>query len=316
MGILRSVVFNPMHRVIGLLALLVIFTSGCYCNVPVGENQIGLKLDGGKVVQVVGPGLQSDPLNYYADLRTLNINSINARWEDKSLVSRDMQDLGFTVDLSFARKSDEKSIRNHWQLYNNEAKSDKQLTDTVLARVPQVVKDVTTRHVLAEMLGINEQTGEASDEQGRQLLQTEIKAGLQPQLDAMGVNLLYVGVSNIDPDQTYVDALKTKTQQQVRIDALVAEQAVLKAQNDKEKQETEVQKTIAARDNEVAAERNKVYATNPQALELEKLRLLKDVIGPASKIYFVPQGADLTLLLSGEGTPNVVPVPAKPEGGQ
>ena len=66
---------------------------------------------------------------------------------------------------------------------------------------------------------------------------------------------------------------------------------------------------IASREGKAIAARNEIYLANLPAYELERLRLLKDILGDKAVLYFVPQGTDLTLLLSGAGGPNVVPLP-------
>jgi hypothetical protein len=50
-----------------------------------------------------------------------------------------------------------------------------------------------------------------------------------------------------------------------------------------------------------------VFEQSPQFYELERLKLLADVIGDTDKVYFVPEGANLTLLLGASGS--AIPLP-------
>lgn len=78
--------------------------------------------------------------------------------------------------------------------------------------------------------------------------------------------------------------------------------------NEKVKQEqaqTLVEMEIARRNNMVATEKNKIYQLNPQAYELEKMKILRDTIGNNDKLIFVEKGTDITLLLGNDG---IIPV--------
>jgi len=70
-------------------------------------------------------------------------------------------------------------------------------------------------------------------------------------------------------------------------------------QVNQERAETDIEIEKARRVNLVAEEKAKVYEQSDRAYELERLRLLQGVIGSTDKVYFVPEGADLTLILGG-----------------
>ena len=63
---------------------------------------------------------------------------------------------------------------------------------------------------------------------------------------------------------------------------------------------------VARRANLVKVEEGKAYAESEQLMELRRLELLTGILGDSDKVYFVPQGTDLTLFLAGQS--EAVPV--------
>ena len=77
-------------------------------------------------------------------------------------------------------------------------------------------------------------------------------------------------------------------------------------QLEQEKAQTEIDLEKARRANLVAEEEAKVYQESEEAYHLKRLELLKDMLDESDKVYFIPEGADITLFLGNE--PGVVPV--------
>ena len=162
-------------------------------------------------------------------------------------------------------------------------------------RIPAVAKNVTTRYTLDQLLG----TG-SSEAGGRSVVQSDLFELLAPELHEFGVDLLDIRVSNFAPDQAYLDLLKEKAQVGLRQE--IAQQRTLQLNEElkQEEAQTQIELERARRQNEVNQELSRVYDTSDRYFELERLRLLQDVIGDSDKMYFIPQGADLTLILSGQ----------------
>jgi len=134
------------------------------------------------------------------------------------------------------------------------------------------------------------------------------------------VVLAFVGIDNISVDQSYLDGLKAKSQAQIqreiqaenaeterekaRLAAELAGQETLRvqAQLETEKAKTDIALEVADRDKKVSAKRNEVWSISPEAYELERIRLMSEAFDDADKIYFIPEGQDITLYL---GTPPV-----------
>ncbi|KXK08489.1 MAG: hypothetical protein UZ21_OP11001000690 [Microgenomates bacterium OLB22] len=121
-----------------------------------------------------------------------------------------------------------------------------------------------------------------------------------------------VSVNNIGPDEGYLSALKEKANAHVNVEVAKQKALQLVEQLNQEKAQTDIEVEQARRKNEVNAELAKTYSLSPEYYELERLRLLQGVVGDKDKIYFVPDGANLTMFLSGNGSGLVVP-PAPPQ---
>lgn len=307
-------------RLVGLLLILVVIStsfSGCYLWTGVEANQVALKLKEGSVESVVGAGRYTS-FRWWNKIQKIEISAKTSTWEDPDLWTADKQPIAFSITVTYARKSDAKSTTEMWSAYNAEAKDDEALQKLVLTRIPRVAKQITTSMTLDAMLGIassEEELIKDADEavatiQGRELLQQKMMELLQTELDEFYVTVLDIGVNNIAPDETYADKLKEKAVNKIAIEVAAQKTLQLEEQIKQEKAQTIVDLEIANRKKLVLTEENKVYILNPQAFQLEKLRLLKDVIGDKSKVYFVPQGSDLTLFLQGSNE-DFVPVPVQ-----
>lgn len=292
-----------------MLIVLITLLSGCYWQKQVEGNQVGLRMNDGVSINavdgVVGPGRYSSGLAWYAEMEVLDVSAKTAQWEDPDLWTKDKQPLYFKVGVTYRRKSDNESVRMMWANYNTEARDDAALEQQVRNRVPRVAKAVTVQFTLDEMLGIT--GGEAA---GRGVITQKMSELLAPELAEFGVELLDVGVNDIGVDPDYAAKLKEKAQAQINTELAAQKSLQLAEQVKQETAQTAVDLEIARRNNLVAQEQNKVYVDSPQAFELKRLELLQNVIGDSDKIYFVPEGADLTLLLGGN-TNTVTPVQPK-----
>lgn len=296
-----------MRKVLVLLAVIVLpgLLGGCFWNAQVEANEIGLIMpDGVAVRDVVGAGRFSD-WGWFAEMVKVDTSAKTLEWSDPDLWTKDKQPLSFKVGVSYARKRDPESVKHMWVMYNAEARDDKALAQQVLNRIPRVAKAVTTQFSLDEMLGI-----EGGAETGRAVIQQQMFDLLTKELAEFDVVLLDIGANDIGADENYVNQLKMKAA--AKVEAEVAQQRTLQLQEQvkQEQAQTQVAMEIARRDNSVAAEKAKVYQMSKEAYELRRLELLGGIVGKNDKVYFIPQGSDLTLYLAGQGAP--MPAPASP----
>jgi hypothetical protein len=165
----------------------------------------------------------------------------------------------------------------------------------------------------------------------RNKLSETITSQLEIDAGKYSAQIINVTIENIALDPAYAAELQGKAlytaqndkekrrqdlvRQTAETDRIDEEQRaeVLVAQLEREKAQTEVNVEIASRKGKEIAATNEVYELNERAFELEKLRLLKDVIGEGT-VWFVPEGTDLTLLLNPDQ--NIIPVPVEGDGGE
>lgn len=284
--------------VVSLFAL-----TGCYFT-DVQSSEVGIETERGAITAdgIKAPGGHQS-INPFAELHTIDVSAKTLEWQDPDLVTRDKQPIGVSIAVTFARKRDRDSITLMWNQYRSEAIDDTLLIQQVNNRIPAVVKTVTARYTLDQLLGTDDNAGSGTAT-GRGVVTTDLFTLLQPELEEFGVELLDVRVSNFQPDQAYLDLLKEKAQ--VGLEQEIAQQRTLQLgeQLNQEQAQTEIELEKARRENQVNQELSRVYDTSDRYYELERLRLLQNVIGDSDKLYFIPEGADLTLILSGQtGTP-------------
>lgn len=276
-----------------LLLVSLLALTGCYFG-NVESSQVGIETNRGSVSDIKAPGGHQS-IGPFTELHLIDVSAKTLEWEDPDLVTRDKQPIGVGIAVTYARKRDRDSVLLMWNQYRSEASSDASLELQVRNRIPSVAKNVTTRYTLDQLLGTG--TSEAG---GRSVVQSDLFDLLAPELDEFGVNLLDIRVSNFAPDQAYLDLLKEKAQVGLRQE--IAQQRTLQLNEElkQEEAQTQIELERARRQNEVNQELSRVYDTSDRYYELERLRLLQDVIGESDKMYFIPEGSDLTLILSGQ----------------
>jgi len=294
---------------VALMALLIFSAVGCIWKRPVETNEVAIfSKDGVSTTSVVGAGRYTDGA-WRSELHVLDASAKTVIWNDPSLLTGDSQPIGIDISVSFRRpKSDcPDCVERMWDTYRTEAKDDDALKALVLLRLPEAVKSVTPQHTLQDMTGISDDGDQdlAAAAVARQKTSEEMEAALQRELDDTGVMVLNLAINDIAPDEVYVEMLREKARADAALDLSKARTLQLAEQKIQEAAQTEIDIEIARRDNLVAEEEAKVYAQSEEAFELQRLRLLADVIGPADKIYFVPEGADMTLIL---GQSNAIPI--------
>jgi hypothetical protein len=298
-----------------LVVALSLLLSGCYLNAEASANQMFVKLDEGVVVAVEGPGgVYSEATCYFCDYKLVNIDTLTFSVEDPSVLTEDNQEVSVTITIQARRSSDPDDIKNLIQNWSTLV-DDQVFINTITATAREGMKNGTRGYTLTEVL---------DDRNG---LADAILAQLAQDAKNYNGQIINVTVENIGPSARYMEILGETANLKAEVDKAVRERDVInqRAQNaileqeqritvaaaqlEAEKAETAVQLEIARRDGELVSARNQVYSSNPQAFELEKLRLLREVLGE-NVIYFIPAGTDLTLYLL-ETSGGLTPIPAQ-----
>lgn len=280
-----------------LLIVVALFsTTGCYYNKKIGSNEVGLKMDDGVTIsEVVGSGRYTN-LGWYAGITPIDTSSKTAIWEDNDVWTSDKQVVGFTASITYARNSDEESVRKMWKEYNAAANDNVELSKLISSRIPRIVKQVSTQMTLDEMLGI------ADSDKNRTTMQMEIEELLSAELDSCGVKLIDFGVNNISVDPEYQAKMQEKSTAAIEIELAEQRAEQLSKQLDQEKAQTEIDLEKARRQNLVAEENAKVYEVSEEAYELEKLRIMKEMLKETDKVYFIPEGSDISMFFNNGNT--------------
>lgn len=299
------------------VALSAFLLAGCFLNDDVGTNQQGVIVDGGSIKQCVPPGVYSDT-SFYADLIEVSMSTLTINVEDPEVATRDNQLVGMTVVVQARRNSDCDSLRNLLTNWPN-LLADDGLVQIVQSTTNEAMKNGTREFTLTALL---------DDRNG---LATKIKDALEEDAAAYSTSIVNVLISNVDLADEYAAELQKKalltaqTETELRRQDLIKQQSsndqlqqqqqtlILEAQLKAEKAKTEVEVEIAAREGKKIEATNNIYLINTAAYDLERLRLLKDVIGDRQVIYFVPEGTDLTLFLNNLSGQNTQVVPVEPE---
>ena len=283
-----------MKKRISLVLVLVVAMfsmCSCYWRAEIEANEVGLMMDDGvSVSSVVGAGRYTD-MGYYADIVSMDISTKKIVLTIEDVSTSDKQTVGLEVLAEVARKSDEQSVRNLWMNYNAVAKKDDQLSSLVQDLLRSPVNKVSTQMTVDEMLGV------ADSDKTRATMESDIFTLLSPLLESRGIALKTFQVMNISVDPQYQAKLQEKSTAAIEIELAEQKAKQLEKQLEQEQAQTEIDLEKARRANLVAEEEAKVYETSKEAYELKRLELMKDMLGESDKVYFIPEGTDITLFL-------------------
>lgn len=283
-------VFLVLVLVVSLFAM-----TGCYFQASIGASQVGIKMDDGvQISDVVGAGRYTN-MSWYANIESMDISAKQISLEIEDVSTSDKQTVSVEVLAEVARKSDEESVRTLWKNYNAVATSDEQLKALVQNLLRSPVNKVSTQMTVDEMLGVDDTSTKT-----RATMETDIAAILSPVLESRGLELLNFNVMNISVDPQYQAKLQEKSTAAIEIELAAQKAKQLEKQLEQEKAQTEIDLEKARRANLVAEEEAKVYAESKEAYELKRLELMQGLLDECDKVYFIPEGADITLFL-GDG---------------
>lgn len=287
-----------MKKRIALALMLVVMTlslCSCYFNSTVDSSEVGVKMDDGvQISEVVGAGRYTD-LGWYADLNRIDISAKQVKLLIEDVSTSDKQTVSVEILAEVARKSDEASVRTIWENYNAVAKEDEQLSKLVKDLMRSPVNKVSTTMTVDEMLGVDE-----NSDKTRATMEQDIAELLRPVLESRGIALNTLNVMNVGVDPQYQAKLQEKSTAAIEIELAEQKAKQLEKQLEQEKAQTEIDLEKARRANLVAEEEAKVFEQSAEAYELRRLELMKDMLDESDKIYFIPEGADITFFLGGE----------------
>jgi regulator of protease activity HflC (stomatin/prohibitin superfamily) len=281
----------PVKRSIFFLLFLVGALTSCYCARTIDENEVGLHMsDGISVDRTLASGRYSDN-SYWSKLVEVDTSSKTNIWEDPDVATKDKQQIGVQVGVTYRRGPSAEAVLRMWQTYRNEAVNDDALWQQVSNRISRVLKNITTSYSLDQLLGV------ADDDTSRALIADILLEDLQTELNDVGVTIVDVGINNISPSESYRQLLEQKAAAQAAVEIAVQNKRKAEEELGQVQAETEIELELARRERLVAEEQNKVFEESPLAYELERMRVMSEMLGDNDKIIFVPTEGNLNLFL-------------------
>lgn len=303
-----------MKKLFALLLVSVLLVGCGYIGDVVGPSQMGVEIVAGEFKGCKSPGIHTN-WDIYADLNKVSMETLTFSVADAEVATSDNQLVGITITVQARRNGDCDSLKNlitNWPalLDNNN------LQNTISATAYEGIKIGVRQFNLEGLLT------------DRNVLADTILAALEDDAGQYSVTIANVTVSNIALNTAYVEQLnlnaqytaeiaglkKEQEKNQIAADTAAAQQEnqrrIYEAQLASEQAKTQVEVEIAEREGEKTAAAQQVYADNPQAYELEKLKRLAEIFGDKAVVYFLPEGTDLTMLFNPGA---VVPLTEEPQ---
>ncbi len=251
-----------------LLIAIVVALSGCVIGDNVSDTQVGIHTNAGKVVSEVSPGLVR-LWGYYDDLEKVDVGVKTFIFEEESLATSDKQLVSAKLGVSVRRKRE--NAVDMFVNYRQAALDDATLQSLVFNKLSRVAKESFSQRTIDELLGITEAGGRTASA-------NDILNALQAEVDEFYVQVVDVGINDIDPGPTYVQILDDKAKAQGRAEVAAAQAKEKAEQLKAEQAETAIQLEIARRDKEVLLEQGRAYEQSPELLELERAKIYAEAI--------------------------------------
>lgn len=285
-----------------LLALAVmVLTSGCYFWKSVRTNQVGARVVKNEITECVGSGVYTN-VRLFRKLYTYDVATLTFEVEDPEVATQDNQLVGVKITIQARRKADcesNKAFHTNW----NHLLNDNTLIQTIDANAREAIKNGTRGFTLMDLL--DDRNGMAD----------AILVQLTEDVGKYNVQIVNVTIENVSiapeyaqvlqdtakliADEKYQKQRESLIEQQASTDLFEKEQQqlVLAEQLKVEEAQTLVEVEIAERAGEKIQAQQAIYLTNDKAYTLELVSRLGNVFGEGA-FWFVPEGTDLTLLLS------------------
>lgn len=276
MGILRGVII----ALIAIIALIVLTSSNLfYIMARVEQQEVGVQFRGGRIVNVVGPGLYSD-FGLYVELKKVPSSAVPFTVQDDEIITKDKQRLGIVVsgDIFRPNLAQADILKNNWAQYSELYLREQILKDRVENLARQAAKVCigertfndnvigTARDVLREC--IDEELSQLAQNYGLQIANVVVpNVILSPEAQAL---LDAITQSRLNTEKAAQDKLKAEAEaaaEQARQEGEVrvaqsrvqeeARQQTILARLEKEKAEAQRAVIEATKANELlAAERD------------------------------------------------------------
>lgn len=251
--------------VIGLIIILAIAGQHMYLFTRVDQQEVGVRFRGGKIHEIVGPGVYSD-MAIYARLEKVSSEKVFFSVQDEEVVTLDRQRVGLVVSGDIFRPGFDRTevLKAKWAEYRTLYLSDEALVIRVEDLARQSMKSCVGDRTFDENV-----IGASRDE-----LLTCIDEQLNKRAEELGLTIKNVAVPNVilSPEvQASLDAI-TKS----RLDTELAQQDAIKAKEqaaaDQAREEGAVRVQLAKQQEEV---RQKTILAQ---LEEERLQAQRAVI--------------------------------------
>jgi hypothetical protein len=302
-----------VKKILVIIFAVAFLLTGCYFNDDVKTNQVGVQLSRNEILRCVPPGVYTD-WGFFADLREVSRATLTFTVEDPEVATSDNQLVGVRITVQARRKDDCDSIKNLLTNWSSLVE-DENVVNTVSATAREAIKNGTRTFDLNGLLN------------DRNMLAVKITEQLEGDSDKYSVQIINVTIENIALDPKYANLLQEKAlitaetdkeknrqnliNQRASNDILEQEQRekILTQRLQAERAQTSVDVEIASREGQKIKAQNQVYIDNQYAFELERLRLLREIFGEKSVVYFIPEGVPLYTIFGVPGG-TILPLPA------
>lgn len=251
--------------VVALAIALAVLSSHFYILARVDPQEVGVRFRGGRIHEIVGPGVYSD-FALFADIKRVSSEAVSFSVTDPEVVTLDRQRIGLVVSGDVFRPNVGQSdlLRRLWPEYRGLYLSDDALrnrvTDLALQAMKACVGDRTFN---------NNVIGSARDE-----LRVCVDEELDRLASNLGLTVKNVAVPNVILSEEVQASLDAITQS--RLDTELATQDAIKAKEqaaaNQAREEGEVRVALARQQEEV---RQKTFLAE---LEKERLEAQRSVI--------------------------------------
>jgi hypothetical protein len=251
--------------VVLLVILLAVLGQHFYFLARIDPQEVGVRFRGGRIIEVVGPGVYSD-FALYADIKRVSSEAVSFSVTDPEVITLDRQRIGLVVsgDVFRPNVGQFELLRELWPEYRGLYLSDEALrtrvTDLALQAMKSCVGDRTFN---------NNVIGSARD---------DLRVCVDTELDSLATNLgltvKNVAVPNVMLSEEVQASLDSITRS--RLDTELAAQDAIKAKEqsaaDQAREEGAVRVTLARQQEEVRQK------TTLAKLEEERLKAQRVVI--------------------------------------
>jgi hypothetical protein len=253
---MRRFIIFAVIAVVVVIGLLLLLTPHIYFLERVNADEVGVRVRGGRIVEVVPPGIYSD-IGLFVNIYRYSTQAYQFSVTDPEVITQDNQRLGVTVSGSVLRPNsiDEERIKSLWVQYRNIFLNDE--------AIQNVIDDLSTQ-AMKVCVG-NRPFREAVIGSQRDALRTCIDEELDKLAKNYGLSVTNVTVPNVSlsPEATgLLDAitksrLETEKAEQDRLRAIAegaarqAEQeAAIRVEQSRKQEETKQQTILAKLDQE------------------------------------------------------------------